>query len=331
MDNRPMKTLIALALFAATSAAQTIRVPIARDYPASAPMPADTKKIDERQLPLEVTGCGDAVQLRDLTYALKVAKTGEDMYTADITIEATIEKSMKGPFAAPLLTISFLKMPPLDLSFEPAMESPKWEDGGSFHIAELHTFNDASEAKFWQHVTLRCAATSPFRAAVIPKDVTYKPHADKVLNETAARLRAALATPERFATLSLYGDDPMIIVGPDLYAAVQHDADLAKVESPTMLNLDPASGKARRQLRVKGEKEIRLFAAAMQRYLGDTAPRIRAATSRELAAHWLNIGWDIEEPLLVADYGAHRLVVDYVDGHVMMIDELPAPASVMKR
>ena len=76
---------------------------------------------------------------------------------------------------------------------------------------------------------------------------------------------------------------------------------------------------------MKGEKEIALFAAAMRRYLGDATPRIRAATSRELAAHWLNIGWDIDEPLLVADYGAHRLVLDYHEGHVLMVDELPPP------
>ena len=54
---------------------------------------------------------------------------------------------------------------------------------------------------------------------------------------------------------------------------------------------------------------------------------IRAATSGDLSAHWLNIGWDIEEPLLVADYGTHRLVFDFSEGHVLMVDELPPPAS----
>lgn len=239
---------------------------------------------------------------------------------------------VKGAFAAPLLTISFSStMPPLDVSFEPAMLSPQWEAAGSFHVSEMHTMKDAADAKFWEGAELRCTVTSPFRPSVIPNDVAYKPGPDKTLNDAAAALRIALAGLERFGTLSIYGDEPLIVVGPILYAAVQHDAGLAKVESPTMMTIDPVSGKARAQLRVKGAKEIALFAAAMHRYLGDGAPRIRAATSRELAAHWLNIGWDIDEPLLVADYGAHRLVFDYNGSHLLMIDELPPPASVMKR
>ncbi|MEA2571809.1 MAG: hypothetical protein QOI24_3810 [Acidobacteriota bacterium] len=324
--------LIAVALFAATAAAQTISMPIAREFPAEAPLPADMKHADERKVPFGASGCGDALRLRGLGYALKVVKTGDDMYAADITIDATIEKSVKGPFAAPLLTIAFeSKLPPADLSFEPAMESPQWENGGTFHITELFTMREVADAKFWKSAMLRCTVTSPFRPSVVPKDVTYKPGPDKALNDIAAQLRAALSGPDRIGTLFLYGNEPMIFLGPILYAAVQHDTDLAKVESPTMMTIDPASGKARAQLRVKGEKEIALFANAMHRYLGDVAARIRAATSPELAAHWLNIGWDIEEPLLVADYGTHRLVFDYHEGHVLMIDELPPPVSVLKR
>ncbi len=52
-------------------------------------------------------------------------------------------------------------------------------------------------------------------------------------------------------------------------------------------------------------------------------PRIRAATAVELAQHWKNIGWDLDEPLLVADYGRHRLIFEYEGGGIMMMDELP--------
>lgn len=329
---RVMKMFIAVALLAVTSAAQSLKVPITRDYPESAPLPADMKKSDEREIPLRVAGCGDAVRLRDLRYAMKVTKSGDDLYNVELVYDATIDKSAKGPFAAPLLRISFTsQMPPVDLSFEPAMESAQWENGGSFHVSERHSMNDAADAKFWQSAELRCDAGSPFRPAVIPKDVTYKAGPDKALNETAAMLRNALSTSERFGTLALYGDEPMIFIGPILYAAVQHDPDLAKVDSPSVNTIDPQTGKARAQLRVKGTKEIAFFAAAMRRYPGDGAPRIRAATSRELAAHWLNIGWDIEEPLLVADYGAHRLVVEFSHGNVFMVDEIPPPPSVMNR
>src|SRR5205085_11582123 len=147
------------------------------------------KKADEKQVPVHVTGCGDSLQLRELRYSLTVTKVGDDTYHADITIDATVDKSTKGPFAAPLLTISFTStMPPLQLSFEPAMESPQWEAGGSFYISEAHTLNDTADANFWKDVELRCTATSPFRAAVIPKGVTYKPGPDKAVNDIAAQL-----------------------------------------------------------------------------------------------------------------------------------------------
>lgn len=185
------------------------------------------------------------------------------------------------------------------------MEAAQWKNGGTFHVVETHTMRDVADTKFWRSAELRCVATSPFRPAVIPKDVTYKPGPDKALNDVAAYLRAALSGPQRLGTRSLYGDDPVIFLGPILYAAVQHDADLAKVESAAMSTIDPVSGKARAQLRVNGENEIALFANALHRYLGDVTPRIRAAAS--------------------------RLVLDYHEGDLLIVDELPPPASVLKR
>ncbi len=76
------------------------------------------------------------------------------------------------------------------------------------------------------------------------------------------------------------------------------------------------------ELRAKGADELALFAKVMAWYLGATTPRIRAATANELAQHWKTIGWDIDEPLLVAEIGGHRLIFDYMKGAVMMIDEL---------
>jgi hypothetical protein len=217
---------------------------------------------------------------------------------------------------------------PVTLVFEAAMASPTWEDGGTFRTA-VGDGRELVDAKFWQSAELRCTGAPPWRPAVIPPEVIYKAGPDATLTATAAQLDAALHGPKRFGAPELYGTDPVFLIGPDLHAAIGKDAGLAKVQSPTMVTIDPATKQSRQMLRIKGAEEVSLFAAVLHRYLGDAPPRIRAATSSELSAHWLNIGWDIEEPLLVADYGTHRLIVDYDADGVRMVDELPPPPSIM--
>ncbi len=137
-----------------------------------------------------------------------------------------------------------------------------------------------------------------------------------------AKLKAGLRGAEGFGSAGMYGG--MAVIGPDLYAKLKGEPSFANVKSPKMVSIDPATKKERGMLRFQGEDEIAILGAAMRRHIGFAPLRIRAATSTELAAHWLNIGWGIEEPILVADYGAHRFIVDFdEDGSPWFIDELP--------
>ena len=229
--------------------------------------------------------------------------------------EVTVEKTVDGPLAAPVLAIMQDGKESYAL-LDDMMTNRAWESKGTFSKTIK---GDMSK---WQSVELQCPATSPWGAAAWPGDVVYKKGDDAAIAAKVALLKKALASEKGFATPSLCGDGGMVLIGPNLYEAIR--ADTAGIESPKVVTIDSQTGKQRAQLRVKGERELSILAAALRKHVGTASPRIRAATYDELAAHWLNIGWDINEPLLIADYGAHRLVLDYMDGaQLFMIDELP--------
>ena len=325
--------LVFFALAIAAEEPQTVRVMIERQIPDEA-RPADMPAHEERSIPLHVTGCDGIARLQSLASTLSIV-TKDQAVVIYLTAEATLEKLAKGPLAPPAVVITQKTqegMKPATLVFEAAMASRSWENGGTFRTA-LRDGREVVDAKFWQSAELRCSGAPPWRPAVIPPEVTYKAGPDATLIAAAARLDAALRGPKRFGAPELYGTDPMFLIGPGLHAAIGKDPGLAEVQSPKTMTIDPVTKQSRQMLRIKGLEEVSLFAAVLHRYLGDAPPRIRAATSAELSAHWLNIGWDIAEPLLVADYGTHRLIVDYDEGGdgVMMIDELPPPPSVMAK
>jgi len=233
----------------------------------------------------------------------------------------------EGPLAAPLLEVTTRGESGVEkhsFALETMMTSPAWEKGGVFR--ETFSGEKLVDAKFWQSVELRCTAASPYRAALIPAGVTYKRGDDAAGAEAARSLKQALGSMRGLGTAALYSDE-MVIIGPELYPAIRADEALAGIKSPKMITIDPDTKVQRSELRAKGAAELVLFGQTMSRYLPAMTPRIRAATAVELAQHWKNIGWDIEEPLLVADYGSHRLIFEYAAGGIMMVDELPPPAK----
>jgi len=177
------------------------------------------------------------------------------------------------------------------------------------------------DAKFWRSVELRCSA-SPWRVAAVPDNVTYKNGDAAAVDAKVTALKNALRSEQGLATAALFEQKAVLLVGPDLSEALASDPALKEIMAAKTFVMNPDTGKMRATMRVIGLDQLAVFNAALRRYAG-SAPRIRAATSDEVAAHWPNIGWDINEPFVVADYGAHRLIFDYMDGaHLFMIDEV---------
>jgi len=324
MKMRSIVSVALLFLSASVVLGEEIQLRITRE-PAAAVKAGGLEPSEVRDIAFRGDTCKGLVSLRDLLYRL-VVRQREDRMSVEITVIATIEKERRGPMAAPLLIVRS-KGPTNELTltraFELAMISNAWEDGATFALA-FPARNDALDAKFWESAEIRCSA-SPYRAALIPPDVTYKPSADAAVAKTVGTLVETLKGERRFATPGLYGEQ-MVLVGPTLYAGIRKDPSLKQIAGPKVVNIDPTTGVVREQLHVKGEAELAAFAAALERRVGASMPRVRAATAAELSELWATIGWDIEEPIVVLDYGDKRLIIDYGEDGIFMIEELVKPA-----
>lgn len=315
-----MVRLICVLLLAARGvlAGETIAVHARRALPPGVPAPEGFKTEERIDVPLVTRGCDGKARLQSVGYALSVGIEGQNI-TVRVDLNAGIEKIAKGPLYPPALMVE-MQETSVGVAFETSMASARWEGGGAF--SETFTSDQIVEPKFWKGLVFQCFDESPFRAAVIPEDVTYKRAGDDVVAAAAALLDNTLRSEVAFGGVALYAEG-MTLIGPDLFANIGSDPALQSTSSPKMMVIDPATGKHRAMLRIQGAGEASKFGEAMRRYLGNAKPRIRALTSAELARHWLNIGWDIEEPLLLADYGARRIVFTFSKGRVMMVDEIP--------
>jgi hypothetical protein len=311
------KLLVALALLCAASFVTAAEVPLT--IHRSTPEPVEGMAVDEqRTIVVRQTGCEGRFAVRSADYRFAITPHGQNVLV-DIFGLVTFEKLAKGPAAAPVISIEMNAgkgTSRLAAAAERSMLSASWENGGTFQ--EELRFGDMFDAKFWKSIEIRCSTSSPFTSTAVPDHVVYKTGDAQKVIATATQLRAALVSERGFAAIP-FGET--FLIGPTLYTAIKGDATLAAVESPKVMVIDPDTQKSRALRRIKGEKEVALFAAAMRHYLGDMKPRIRAATSSELGVYWTAISWDIEEPLLVADYGAHALLFDYTGGDVIMVEE----------
>jgi hypothetical protein len=283
--------------------------------PANAVKKAGAKPEETRTIEVRYVGCDGLMAVRGLEHVMDVSERGKDV-AVDVHTVVILEKLRKGPMAAPsfVLTLKEAPWPESDaVALDDAMASPSWEAGGTFRDQFLNIL----DPRYWVSAELRCTASSPYRVAVIPEEIRYKTSDDA---KSAAAAKAIAAKP-----LGALCD--ATLVGADLYSAIQNDAALKVIESPKMVVMSPDTKTPRSLLRAKGEKECAALGEALGRYVGTSTPRVRAATVQELAQHWKNIGWDIEEPLLVLDYGAHRLIAEFQNGSLFMIDEVSVPPS----
>lgn len=312
--------LVALIFCSSAFAGETASVMVQsrRVIPEGAERPANFPERSEREVSLKHTGCDGVAALKSLDHLISVEAKGNTIVVRGV-VEPAIEKLRKGPLHPPSLVIVHDKSDsPVTMVLERSMASDRWEAGGEFREA-LDSPN-LVDAKFWKSVELRCSAESPYHAAVVPEDVKYIRMDDDALAAAVARIDGLLRGPAGFAATELYDD--LVLIGPGLFPGLEGDPALREVRSPTVVTMDPVTKVSRKMLRIQGRPEFALFGQAMRRYLGEARLRIRAATAAELAEFWLNIGWDIEEPLLIAEYGKHRLVLDVDENQVIMVDEL---------
>jgi hypothetical protein len=327
MPPLPVVILLSLSLASTLLAAETPRMIPAAEAPRMIDVPMHS--IDDQgqptvksfAVPLRLTGCDGVFDVVSLETSLELDKKMEGrMLLLYLHVDATLKKLAAGPVAPPQLIVEN-DGKKVTVPFATIIAAQNYEEAGAI-LHERLTSPELTLSAGWKSVELRCSSASPWRAPVIPPEVTYVRKPDAEVAAAVAKVRAAIASPSGFGTPSLY--DEMVIIGPDLYKQLQNEPELATFQSPKIVTIDPNTKVSRSMLRAKGPEELALFHKVLTRYLGATTPRrLRPATSAELSAHWVNIGWDIDEPLLILDTGAHRLVLDVSGGGVGMVDEVP--------
>src|SRR5207244_4536047 len=124
-----------------------------------------------------------------------------------------------------------------------------WEQGGTFRNEFQHPA--MVDPKFWESAELRCSVTSPYRVTMVPEGITYKSGSDARVAAAVRTVTTALST-EGFGAP---GVCDVVLIGPDLYPAIQDDAALKIVEAPDMNSIDAATKKQRSMVPSEGKKE----------------------------------------------------------------------------
>ena len=150
-------------------------------------------------------------------------------------------------------------------------------------------------------------------AQEIPKGVRYKRASAAVNAKAKSSLRRVLnvVVPDKVILASL---DAAVTCGPSLWSAIKRAApsSVQKAAKATFIIPD-ASGRQELEGRVlRTPKERHNFWICVLAYHNKhKKATIRNANGPEISYYWAIIPYDIEEPLLVADYGKVRLLFHF--------------------
>jgi hypothetical protein len=160
---------------------------------------------------------------------------------------------------------------------------------------------------------------------VIPEGVVYKkatPEANRAAIEKLSQ--AFLAPGGAAANGDLCGQT--LICGPGLWANLEDDAELKKIETGVTTFRVPAGDQ---MLVMKGkllqtDDEVATFWQAFaRRYERESSAIVRRPTAEELSLYWAMIPYDITEPVFVIEGRSYTLFVDLSgdDAKIQWVDD----------
>lgn len=152
-----------------------------------------------------------------------------------------------------------------------------------------------------------CAALSV--AQEIPKGVRYKNTTDETNNRAKTLLEQMLSKPaSEIGIEDTFGKDA-VMCGPFVWEAV---GDAKSFNGATPVNLI-VNGKVIQGRGIKDPEQKRLLWKRLLELLSSKGQAtVRKANADEISFYWAMIPFDIEEPLLIADYGKDKLLVNFV-------------------
>ena len=162
---------------------------------------------------------------------------------------------------------------------------------------------------------------SPAFSQEVPGGVNYKKASDEINAKAKSLLEEALSKPPGELDVDRTFGKSSIMCGPFVWDLIG-DSNSFKGSTPVML----IAGKTSKQGRgITNSDQKRLLWSRLIAKLGpEGSPVIRKASADEISFFWAMIPFDIEEPLLVADFGKQKLLVNFTlkdkDPHMFWID-----------
>ena len=163
------------------------------------------------------------------------------------------------------------------------------------------------------------------RPGKLPRRVRYQFQPDAVVIAAAERVTKLLLGAPPVDSAAVFKEQVML--APGAWTRLKNVPSLADTK-PFISNCEFRNQVLKLEGRIVGKPEQ--FATAIneirQLIAADGGGTVRAFTSDEMQAWWTFIGFDIEEPTFVLETkgGMYRFIIDDLDGHLFLIDELNA-------
>ena len=158
-------------------------------------------------------------------------------------------------------------------------------------------------------------------AQEIPEGVRYKRTSDEINKKATAMLERAFSADATLADKRPIFANGAIMIGPFLWEVVK-TPDVFKGATPVSLIVNGKVAQGR-GIRDAAQQQV-LWDRVLKRTSSMGAVKIRKPQASEISFFWAMIPFDIEEPLLIADFGAERYIFNFVlkDGkpNIMWID-----------
>lgn len=153
------------------------------------------------------------------------------------------------------------------------------------------------------------------------QDIVYK-RAEPSTNSKAVNLLKTVFDPNYSGTQHAVGK--VVFCGPFIWKKITDDQAVDSSTGIPLIMVVPTT-RGNLQLRGRGirlESDVWKIEAYIRTVLAkDGTFVIRKLNNKELRLYWAMIPYDIEEPIFILDSKNHKILVDFVDGKIMHVDD----------
>ncbi len=162
------------------------------------------------------------------------------------------------------------------------------------------------------------SAAQDIDSVVVPKGVAYKYCSSSIFEEAKTLVAKEISDSAIYAL-----NDGILVIGPVLWSRYKQLPTLQKLPGGNVsiiFNNENLPAKI-----TQDEGSFRKVWDQFRKEASDSNLILRKANSREIQYYWSVISFDIEEPLLIAETGERRFILNISPGNLKLLwlDEVP--------